>query len=289
MISVIITAFKEPKTIEKAINSIKRQLKMNDEIIVTAPDKETLNIARKINDKRIKIVKDKGKGKPIALNLAVKKTKGDILILTDGDVFVGGDSIKYLTEFFKNEKIGAVSGRPISINKKDNKYGYWAYLLTEIAHERRKRAVKLGLRFFCSGYLFGIRKELFPKLDENLLSEDGFISHKVYVNCYRIAYTEKSVVYVRYPDNFSDWILQKRRSAGGYNQLKKILNVEIRSFKKESLGAFQFWRYIKNLKELLWLIELFFARIYLWTKIYLDINKKEKNREEIWQRIESTK
>ncbi len=289
MISVIITAFKEPKTIGKAIYSLIKQIGKNDEIIVTAPDEDTLNEARKIKDKRIRIAKDEGKGKPSALNLAVSKAKGDILILSDGDVFVGDNALKLIMEKFNDENIGAVSGRPISINYRNNKYGYWAYLLTEIANERRKKALFLGKKFFCSGYLFAIRRKLFPKLNENLLSEDGFISHEVYKRGYKISYADKAVVYVKYPDNFKDWILQKRRSAGGYNQLKKMLSIEIRSFKKESSGAYQFIKYIDNLKELIWLIELFFARIYLWEKIYLDIDKKGKNREEIWKRVESTK
>ena len=204
-ISVIITAFKEPRTIGKAVGCLLKQIGKEDEIIVTAPDEETLTEARKIKDKRVKIVKDKGKGKPAALNFAVSKARGNILIFTDGDVFVGENAIKEIISKF-NDKIGAVSGRPVSINDRRSKYGYWAYLLTEIANERRRRALKLGRRFFCSGYLFGIRKELFPKLDEGLLSEDGFISHCVYKKGYKINYADNSLVYVKYPDNFKDWI-----------------------------------------------------------------------------------
>ena len=48
MISIIITAFKEPKTIGKAIESFTNQkIKEKYELYVVAPDKETLDIARK--------------------------------------------------------------------------------------------------------------------------------------------------------------------------------------------------------------------------------------------------
>ena len=110
-----------------------------------------------------------------------------------------------------------------------------------------------------------------------------------YSKKYNIKYSPTSEVFVKYPDNLRDWINQKRRSAGGYNQIKKWSNVEIRSFYKESLGGLDFFRYITNLKEFLWLWALFLVRIYLWLLIYRDINIKNKEFNKIWVRIESTK
>jgi cellulose synthase/poly-beta-1,6-N-acetylglucosamine synthase-like glycosyltransferase len=291
MISIIITAYKEPKTMGKAINQILKNNLPDYEILVTAPDKETLDVARAYFKKYkfIKIIKDEQKGKPAALNLAVSKAKGEILILTDGDVFVGEESLKNLIRPLSNARIGAVSGNPVSLNPKRNKMGFWAYVLTDVASERRKKALKLKKKIFCSGYLFAIRKSLFPKLSEELLSEDGYISDNVYNKGFGISYSEQSRVYVKYPTTFSDWIIQKKRSAGGYNQIRKIKNVEIRSFKKESSGAFWFFRYVTNLLNFIWLIELFIARLYLWAVIYKDINLKKKSHKEIWKRVETTK
>jgi len=292
MISIILTSYKEEKTIAKAIQSIlDNKLKIDYEILIVAPDKETLDVAQIFAGKysKIKVIKDKNKGKPAALNLAISYAKGEILVLTDGDVYVDKNSLNFLLELFKDKKIGAVSGHPISINSKENIFGYWAYVLTNIANERRLTAIENKKRFFCSGYLFAIRKNLFPKLPEELLSEDGFISHNVYENNFKIDYSENSKVYVKYPDNFSDWIKQKKRSAGGYNQIKNLIGKEIRSFKSESLGGFALFKFVSNFHEFFWLTLLFFARIYLWLLIYVDINIKKKSQKEIWKRVESTK
>lgn len=292
MISIIITSYKEPETIGKAITSVlSNKIKQKYEIIVCAPDKETLNAASVVKKKsrNLKLIKDHGKGKSAALNLAVSKAKGDILILTDGDVFVEGKSLNQLIEYFKDENIGAVTGRPISTNNKGTMLGFWAYMLTEVADEVRRIAQHKNKRFFCSGYLFAIRKRLFPKLPENLLSEDGYISHMIYESGHRIAYSPTSKVYVKYPDNFNDWIIQKKRSAGGYNQIKKAIGADIRSFTWESSGAFMFFKFIKQIKHFIWLSELFLARIYLWLVIYRDINLKNKSHKQIWKRVESTK
>ena len=214
MISIIITSWNEPETISFAIKKIIENKLDNFELLVIAPDKETLDVVKSFKSKKIIAIKDEGIGKPAALNLVRSKAKGDLLILTDGDVYVGQDSLSHLIKPFEDEKIGAVSGHPISKNKINSLFGYWAYVLTNIAHERRLSAIKNNKRFFCSGYLFAIRKEIFPDLDKKILSEDGFISHNVYEKGYKIDYSPLSKVYVKYPTNFSDWIAQKERSAG---------------------------------------------------------------------------
>jgi len=290
-ISVIITAFKERKTIGRAIKQIEANKLPDYELIIVAPDEETLNEARKHErkNKKIKTLKDSGKGKPAALNLAISKAQGDILVLTDGDVFIGNKALGLMIDKFKNKKIGAVSGRPISINDQNTRLGFWSYLLTEIANERRTKALRLGKRFFCSGYLFAMRKKLFPKLPKDILSEDGFISHKVYEKGYKIGYSPDSKVYVKYPLNFKDWIKQKKRSAGGYSQIRSLIGVEMRSFRKEGLGSLAFLKYVSGVTQALWLVELYLSRIYLWRVIHRDIIVKKKTHGEIWERVESTK
>lgn len=286
--SVIITSFREPKTIGNAVKVIVPQLDREDELIVIAPDNETLEAARKIS-KKVKTIQDKANGKSAAMNLATLKAKGEILIWTDGDIYVSKNCVRELSKHFEKKEIGAVSARPISIDKINNKFAYWGKILAEVAHEQRLKKTRKNEFIFCSGYLFAIRKKLMPKLPEQLLSEDGYISHLVYKKNYKILYEPKAQAYVTYPKNFRDWIKQKKRSVGGYNQINKLLNVKIRSFSKESSNFWMLFKYVKSLKQLFWLIELFVARVYLWATIYWDINVKKKKREELWERVESTK
>lgn len=292
MISIIITAYKEEKTIGKAIEYIlKNKIPDSYEILVLAPDEKTLDEARKYskNNKKIKVIKDSGKGKPSALNQAFDLAKGNLLILTDGDVYMSENSISELLKSFEDPNIGAVSGRPISLNSRSDKLGFWSHLLTDTAHERRKIALKSGKRFYCSGYLYAMRNKIVDKIPEETLSDDGFISHLIYSKAYKLDYRPNAEVHVRFPTNLKDWIAQKKRSAGGYNQIKNWTNVEIRSFSKESFGVFQVLNYPKNLREFFWTLELIFIRIYLWVLIFLDINIRKKSLKKVWVRIDSTK
>ncbi len=292
MISIIVTGYKEEKTVGKCIKSITGQkIKEKYELIVVAPDKETLKAAKKASRKVIAL-QDKGKGKFDALNLAFRKAKGRILILLDADTFLKPNSINPIIDAFdKDEKVGIISGRPISANSKDNMLGYWSHLLTFAAHKERLRRRKNKEFIACSGYLLGLRKGIVKKLPSNLLSEDAYMSHFVWSKGYDTEYVPQAKVVVKYPTTFSDWIKQKRRSAGGYPQIRKYFkkNPVMRSFWKELVnGPIYVLTYAKNIKEFIWSLALFPARAYLWLLTAYDRIKKKKFKE-IWQRVETTK
>jgi len=294
MITIVITAYKEPRTIGKAITQIlKNRIKEDYELIVMAPDKETLNEAKKYlkKSKKIKIVRDEGKGKPAALNLLFKKARGRIIVLTDGDVHIKENAIQYILKKFENPEIGAVTGRPISTNDKKTMLGFWSHLLTDAAHNTRMKRIKKGKMIVCSGYLYAIRSGIIENIPEDALSDDAVISHMIYEKGYITQYSPEAEVYIKYPDNFRDWIKQKKRSAGGYNQLARMVkNKErMRSFGKELTGILFVLGYPKNPSEMFHAIMLIFARIYLWILIFIDINLKKKDFKKIWVRVESTK
>jgi cellulose synthase/poly-beta-1,6-N-acetylglucosamine synthase-like glycosyltransferase len=302
MISIIITTFKEPKTLPRAIESILDEDIPDSELIVVAPDEETEKIVKiffdrlSANNRReqnisIKYLKDKGVGKPAALNLAFKEAGGEILVLTDGDVFIERGAIKKLLKYFTNGKVGAVSGRPVSINQRGNIFGYWSHFLTDAADYLRRKKAKIGDYLVCSGYLYAIRN-IIKKIPEDTLIEDSVISQMIWQKGYEIAYEPEARVYVKYPDNFKDWIKQKIRTTGGYSQKFKIKNSKLktpvmRSFRKEiGDGIKLLFTYPKNFKEFWWTILLYLARLYLWILILWQITFFKKIP---WLRVESTK
>lgn len=299
MLSILITTFKEPETLKKSLDIIIKEISKADEILIVGPDEETEKIAKQYTKfyPQIRYLKDEGKGKAAALNLAFKKAKGDILILTDGDVWPEKGFMKELLRPFENSKIGIVTGRPISINPRDNMFGYWSHFLTEAANQRRLFLSKKNRFIDCSGYLYAIRKTLIIdyQLPTIALAEDDLISQMTWQRGYQIAYAPLAKVYVKYPDNFSDWILQKRRSVGGYVQMldtkkRKIKKEKMRNFLREAF--YGFWLALvlpKNFKEFYWTILLFGARLYLWILIFLDHKIRRKRWKEGWERVESTK
>lgn len=298
MVSIIITAYKEPLSIKKALKSIMFSKEV-DEIVVVAPDKETLDAAQQeaINEKdnRVIYLQDKGIGKPAALNLALSKSSGDIIIFTDGDVYMDLLSINRLIKYLTNSNWGAVSGMPVPTNSSDNKYGYWAYVLTRAADETREKCKNFHKSIVCSGYLFAIHKNALGEklIPEDILSDDAFISYVIEKNNYLIGYEPNAKVFVNYPTNFKDWINQKARSTGGYTQLSKMglsPSKPMRGFWQEVKGLWKvLFSYPKSFKQFYWGILLIFARIWLWIKILWERKIKKKSFSDTWVRIESTK
>src|SRR3989344_8469269 len=166
MISIIITSYKEPKTIGRAIDSFLNQsINSKYELIVAAPDKQTQDVVKKYSkkNKQVKLFKDKGEGKSSALNQLLPKLKSDILILSDGDVYVGENSVNKIFEAFKNQDVGCVSGRPIPQNSQKNLFGYWSHLLCYAANKLREKRDKKGEFLECSGYLWAFRNNIIKK------------------------------------------------------------------------------------------------------------------------------
>ncbi len=219
MISAIITAYKEPRTIGGAIDALLQQDWPDTyEILVVSPDEETRAAVEPYVQRypQVHHLTDRGEGKPAALNLAFAHARGEICVLTDGDVQVCPGAIGPLLVALKDERCGAVSGRPISASPRATLLGYWSHLLTDAgAHNARMRRARKGAYFDCSGYLYAVRRELVPELPADTLADDAYISQAIWEQGYTIAYAPDAQVRVWYPTTYADWLLQKVRSTAG--------------------------------------------------------------------------
>lgn len=289
-VTVLITAHREAETIGRALEAVLPQLaRLKGDIFVICPDRETAQAADKYP--QVKVLQDTGRSKAAALNLGFCKARGEIVVLTDGDVVIESDALGYLLSPFDDPTTGAVSGRPISTSPRESIFGYWSHLLTDAgAHLERASRDRDGRFFVCSGYLYAIRRNLIQQVPEDALAEDAVISHLIAEHGYRIRYAPDALVYVKYPDNYRDWLKQRVRSAGGYAQ-PMIANspLQMRSFWHEVGGVWRALQYPRTPREFLWTLLLFAARLHLWALIWWRVRIQQRPLAELWQRVESTK
>ena len=294
MISIVITSFKEPKTIGKAIESfISQSIKEKYELIVSAPDEETLDIARKYSKKnnQIKAFKDLGKGKSSALNEVFQEVKGRIIIMTDGDVFVSDNSVNKIIDSFENKKIGCVTGRPVSMNKKDSLFGYWSHLLCYAAHKLREKRDKKGRFLECSGYFWAIRSDIVKRFPTGI-AEDTIVPILFFLRGYKIKYLSGALVYVKFPQNLGDFMKQKKRAAASHETLFKYVTKKIprmKSFRNEILESYLIFSYPKTIKEFIYAFILFPLRFYIWMNLFYNMKIKKRFYKDAWKRVETTK
>jgi cellulose synthase/poly-beta-1,6-N-acetylglucosamine synthase-like glycosyltransferase len=305
MISAIITAYKEPRTIGAAIEALLEQDWPNEyEILVVSPDEATREAVEPYLHRypQVHHFTDQVKGKPAALNLVFAYARGELCVLTDGDVRVCTGALRPLLAPLADERCGAVSGRPISASPRSTLLGYWSHLLTDAgAHMARTRRARQESYFDCSGYLYVVRRSLLPTLPAGALADDAFISQAVWEQNYMIAYAPAAHVEVRYPTTYADWLLQKVRSTAGAADLSaqrtyqtntgnKKPPARMRSFRNEVReGIGPLLHYPRSLKEWCWTGLLVGARLHLWWRVWLETRVKRRSYHEIWRRVESTK
>ena len=306
MIQIIIAACGEVNSTERAISAfLKQDIKEEFEIIVSDPFTETKwMIEEKFpNDKRVRYFEDPGKGKSNALNMIFKEiwstNKDDIIISTDADVYVSENSVNAILNEFKKPHIGCVSGRPVSINRRNNMYGYWSHFLCDVgAHEiSRKRRYRQEKFLETTGYLFAFRNGLVEEIPTDV-AEDTIIPYYIYNKGYMIGYAEDAKVYVKWPTDMKDWMKQKKRAADAHTKLTNYVKdfPKVKSFLGEIIwgvvGLGKVLRYPKTPKEFLWTVFLFPTRMAMWISLHYELKFKKREYSDGWREnleVESTR
>ena len=283
MIDIIITSYNEPKSTLRAVKFfLNQKIKNKFRITVVDPFPQVGKFLKsRIKNKKFVFFLDPGEGKSYALNILFQEycseSKDDIFILSDGDVFVSNNAVSEILNAFEDDKVGAVTGKPVAIDSRNTKYGYWANVAFSGIDKTRKKLSDKKRFFECSGYLFAIRKSVITDFPLET-SEDSIIPYLFWKKGYRIKYAPEAEVYVKNPDKWEDWLAQKIRNIKAHENLNKIASdmPRTKSFWNEIReGAFFAIRQPKNLKEFIWTIELYFARLYLYIKAFKEIRKKK--------------
>ena len=308
-VSVILTSYNEYHSIAKAISQIAKNDIKDLELLVVAPDEKTIEVAKKEFAKHpqlktSKVIKDAGIGKPNAINDAVKVADGEIIVFTDGDMYIADNAISILLEGFSDEKVVGVSGHPVSLDDRNTFWGFSSHLFCYGAHTMRawpSRAWPAKCASSpMSGYLYAIKMtnavaELFP-IPIEIRAEDAYISKKIAEMGYKINYAPDALAYVKFPKNLNDWINQKKRSLGGNIQIRAtpkkkglpFFEVRQRGIIQDIENALIPLKFASSIKEYFYLLGIYPLRLYLWILIYIQHYKKSYSSER-WEQIKSSK
>lgn len=283
MINIIITSYNQPKSTLRAVKAFLGQdIKQEFRVIVCDPFPEVKTFLKEnLRDKRVGFFLDPGEGKAYALNLLLGKlqseNKDDIFIFTDGDVYVSENTVSEILKAFEDKEVGCITGRPVSIDDKKTKYGYWSHLLFSAIHKVRSKLSRENKFFECSGYLFAIRSGILQEFPLDT-SEDSVIPYLFWQQGYKIKYVSGAEVYVKNPDNWQDWLNQKVRNIKAHENLSKLFPDMPRTksfFNEIKHGIFYALGFSRNPKEFFWSLQLYPARLKIYMKAFKELKKKE--------------
>lgn len=110
-VTIVIPAYNRASTLDRAINSVLNQSYSNIEVIVVDDNStdNTIEIIRKINDKRLKYIKlNENKGACFARNLGIQNSTGEYIAFQDSDDEWYKDKLDKQLKFLKEESYNLV-------------------------------------------------------------------------------------------------------------------------------------------------------------------------------------
>ncbi len=225
LISLIVPAYNEEKTIKNTIQSLIELDYPNYEIIVIddgSTDK-TLQEATKFSSSKVKVIHQQNQGKPNALNNGIKNSKGEIIVTVDADTTLKKDALKKISaRFAKNSQIGAVAGNVKVIPEKSLLNIIQGTEYTIGINLLRKAQSMLGCVMIVPGPIAALKREAIKKVgffSDDTFAEDFDITMKILKQGYKVEYEDKAISYTDAPKNIEDFMKQRRRWYRGMLQV----------------------------------------------------------------------
>lgn len=219
-VAVGIAAYNEEANIG---NLLSRLLEEDvDEIIVVTSGctDRTDDIVAEFCEKcqRIKHVREaERRGKSAAVNIILREARDkDVLVMLSADNLPEKGGIRKILEHFE-EKVGAVSGRPVPTNDKRKLCGFISHLLWELHFRISRRSAKL------TGEFYAVRPYLVGELPENVVNDDLFVEQEVRRRGYEIVQSDVLSL-MKGPESVSEFLRQRIRVHIGHLQLRKTKN-----------------------------------------------------------------
>ena len=181
-VSIIIAARNEEGNVPAKLENLRRLDYPQDRLeIVIASDgsiDRTATILREHVPYISPVILDVSKGKAHALNEAVKRATGEILVFMDARQSVDPDAVSELASCFADSTVGAVSGELLLESPEEGSNGglgiYW-----KIEKIVRKLESATGSVVGVTGAIYAIRHDLYREIPPGTILDDVFVPMNV--------------------------------------------------------------------------------------------------------------
>ncbi|MBI1864031.1 glycosyltransferase [Candidatus Woesebacteria bacterium] len=274
-VSIAITLLNEEKAIKSLLNSLLSQTQNPSEIVIVdaGSTDETIKIIKNSQkkNKSIKLFVKKGLNIAQGRNLAIKKSKNEIIAIIDGGCIAKKDWLEKITQPFEDPKIEHVAG---------------FYEMTGESNLQKAAKLFLGVlpqnfkqdNFLPSARSMAFKKSFWKRLGGfeekfSFAGEDTHFNYKALLNYSNIARQKKAIVYWEVPKSFKSLIRKFFLYAVGDGEMLKIT----KKFNHHSIKIFSIY-----LRYLIMFLLFPFTAILLIIYLFWSINKFSKIKK-TWQ------
>ncbi|MFT7016079.1 MAG: cellulose synthase/poly-beta-1,6-N-acetylglucosamine synthase-like glycosyltransferase [Candidatus Paceibacteria bacterium] len=237
--TIIVPCYNEDSTVQRTIESLLclnyPKSKLTIMIIDDGSTDQTWEVIQKYkDDPRISLHQKENEGsKFAALNFALHHVTSELVGVLDADSWVDSEALDKYMKFFADPEVMAtipsmVIGDPDSILRRAQKAEY------DLGLFARKSFAKLNAIYITPGPFSVFRKYVFDSLGpyrEAHHTEDAEIALRMQKNGYKIAYSDKSIVYTVGPKKVRPLIKQRVRWVYGF--LRNMFDYKEMIFKKK--------------------------------------------------------
>lgn len=233
-VSIIMSLFNEESVIEQKLNSIissdypldKIQIIVGSDNSVDKTNEIVRSFAQKYDFINFNEFSQR-QGKANVINSMIDKSDGQILILTDANVFFDTQTIKELVKPFCDSKIGLVDAKMVNtgLKKEGISIQEKSYISREV-YIKNKEGLIWGTMMGPFGGCFAMRRELYSPVPHNFLVDDFYICLKVLESGYKAVNNLDAIVFEDVSNNLSDEFRRKVRIAtGNFQNLWRFKNL----------------------------------------------------------------
>ena len=196
-VSIIIAARNEEANLPAKLENLRLLDFPKDQLqIVIASDGSTDRTASILREQAAHIcpiILDESNGKASALNEAVKRATGEILVFLDARQSVEPDAVSELAACFADPTVGAVSGELLlestpTAQSSDALGIYW-----KIEKAVRKLESASGSVVGVTGAIYAVRRELYTQIPDGTILDDVFVPMNVARNGKRVVFQPSAI------------------------------------------------------------------------------------------------
>lgn len=161
------------------------------------------------------------RGKPSALNEAIKRARGEIMIVFDADYLPSRGLIRNIAICFNDPEVGAAMGRVIPVNTRVNMLTRLLDLERSGGYQVDQQArYNLKLMPQYGGTVGAFRRSAVIDLgyfDTKVLAEDTELTYRLSINGWKVLYANRAECYEEVPETWLVRARQIRRWSRGHN------------------------------------------------------------------------
>jgi cellulose synthase/poly-beta-1,6-N-acetylglucosamine synthase-like glycosyltransferase/spore germination protein YaaH/peptidoglycan/xylan/chitin deacetylase (PgdA/CDA1 family) len=217
-VSVLIPAYNEEETIVETVRAALNSDYPLQEVIVVDDGSTDQTIERLREafhyDPRLQVHRQPNRGKPAALDLALSKATGQIIITIDADTSIDPDAISMLMRHFADPRVAAVAGN-VKVGNRNSWLTRWQALEYVTSQNLEKRAFHLlNCIPVVPGAVGAWRAEVVRDcggLSPDTLAEDTDLTFTIRRREWRILYDEEAIGRTHAPESIGALIRQRFR------------------------------------------------------------------------------